>query len=471
MIRVYNTLTGKKEEFVPLMPGKVGMYTCGVTVYDKCHIGHGRSVYVFETIRRYLQYRGFDVTMVRNITDIDDKILAKAQNVAARESIEIGAAWQRVIDVNIAGYYDDLKKLGVAVADREPRATEYVDKIISFVQALIDKEFAYESNGSVYFRVRRYQERCNCYGELSGKKIDDLYAGVRKGEDPDKEDPLDFALWKAKKEGEVGWTSPWGEGRPGWHIECSVMATDILGATFDIHGGGKDLVFPHHENEIAQSRAKTGVEFARYWLHHGLITIENQKMSKSLGNFTTLSDALASMPADVLKIMYLSAHYRSPLDFSEAKLTEAKRVYERLSILVTKLDAYEPVSVTNVTLLKLRDAFVEYMDDDFNTPAGFSVMFELLTAVNTHDENDTAFFGQARQLKDEMFSIFGLECRTTTQAVGLSDVEIEAKIEDRKIAKKNKDFAKADAIRAELLEKGIVLEDKPGGVTEWRVKV
>ncbi len=334
MLKIYNTLTKKKEEFRPQDNNQVKMYACGVTVYDHCHIGHARSLYVFEVMRRYIKYKGYDIKFVRNITDVDDKIINKARAWANEQNIPFQEAFDKVRNTYIDSYYRDLNVLGLPKADLEPKATENIDEMIIYIEKLIEKKFAYESGGSVYFSVRNLPQ----YGQLSGKKIDDLRESVRIDTDANKRDPLDFALWKQAKEDEPSWPSPWGKGRPGWHIECSVMSQKYLKTeTLDIHGGGLDLVFPHHENERAQAEAGTGKSFANYWIHHGLLTIEKQKMAKSLGNFVTIVNALAKYPADILKLFYLQAHYSSSIDFSWERMEEAKKAYERIVILRDKL--------------------------------------------------------------------------------------------------------------------------------------
>ena len=345
MLVVYNTLSSKKEVFKPIKSRKVYMYTCGVTVYDRCHIGHGRSLYVFEVIRRYLSFLGFKVVMIRNITDIDDKIIAKANEVRREYRISIDEAVSRVTQENISAYYEDLKNIGIPRADFEPKATEHIQDMVEFIKGLVDKGFAYCINGSVYFRVNKFSQ----YGKLSGQNTEQMLSGIRVDISEGKEDPLDFALWKRAKEGEPSWDSPWGKGRPGWHIECSVMARFYAGDTIDIHGGGKDLVFPHHENEIAQSESFTGKNFSNYWMHHGLVTINRQKMSKSIGNFITLQEALDKYGGDVLKIFYLSATYHSPLDFTNKSIDEARRVFERLIILSDHLSKFCSGDVSNIS--------------------------------------------------------------------------------------------------------------------------
>ncbi len=470
MIKIYNTLRRKKEEFKPLSPSEVKMYTCGVTVYDECHIGHGRSLYIFEVIRRYFEFRGFRVRFVRNITDIDDKILNRAKELAQAEEISIEEAWRKVVDRYTQSYYQDLESLRIDKADIEPCASEHIAQIIDFVEELLKSGFAYQKQGSVYFRVRRYQQAFSSYGELSGKNIDDLINFVRIEADPNKEDPLDFALWKAKKENEVGWPSPWGEGRPGWHIECSVMAINYLGQTFDIHGGGKDLIFPHHENEIAQAKAKTHQEFARFWIHHGLITVNQEKMSKSLKNFITLREAIDRYSSDTLKIFYLFSHYRSPLDFSSEKIREAERIKERIFIFVEQLRPYkkrDEIAFRFPQIEALYRKFIEAMDDDFNMPKGFSIIFNLIELANKNIGRGEDFFSELKSLFYkilEVFAIFPQERGFSSEFLKY----VEDKIRERTQLRSSKKFKEADQIRKELLEKGIVLEDLPGGKTRWR---
>lgn len=475
MIKIYNNLSRKKEEFTPLEDNLVRMYTCGVTVYDDCHIGHGRSLYIFEVIRRYLKFKGFKVQFIRNITDVDDKILNKANELINKgQETDIHKAWQKVITTYTAGYYQDLENLSIDKADIEPRASTHIADILDFIQALMKRGYAYEKNGNVYFRIRKYQEDFKSYGELSGKKdLDELINFVRIEANPDKEDPLDFALWKAKKENEVSWASPWGEGRPGWHIECSVMSMKYLGDTFDIHGGGKDLMFPHHENEIAQAKAKTGKELARFFIHHGLITINSQKMSKSLKNFLTLKEALKKYSQDVLKIFYLSSHYRSPLDFSEDRIAESQRIRERISILIQQLRTFQVLTnfrnCSHQALSDVYNKFIEAMDDDFNMPLGFSLIFELMRIVNESQEKNENFFQEAKTLLYqilELFAIFPKEKEAPPEFIEY----VEKKINDRNKFREKKDYAKADAIRDELFKKGIVLEDLPHNASRWRFK-
>lgn len=470
MLKIYNTLTKQKEEFRPLQEGKVSMYTCGVTVYDDCHIGHARSIYVFEVMRRYFEYKGFKVDFVRNITDIDDKILIKSLDVAKNKSISLDDAWQEVVETNISNYRKDVEDLDLRVPDFEPKASEYVEKIIDFISVLIQRGYAYESDGSVYFRTRKYNEEYQCYGELSGKKIDDLYSGVRKGQDEAKEEALDFVLWKAKKENEVGWESPWGDGRPGWHIECSVMSTDILGDTFDIHGGGLDLVFPHHENEIAQSKAKSGKDYAKLWIHHGLLSINRQKMSKSLGNFVTIQDILSKYSSDILKIFFSQAGYSSTIDFSWERIEEAKKAYARILNLKERLDEIQDIDPADLSkdVLTFKEQFEECMDDDFNTPKALAVLFDLAHFANrAFDAESLDVLPSVKSLFYKISEVVALSFKKIEKTKNISEIEVLEKIKLRTEAKQNKDYAAADAIRDELLALGVAIKDKSGGITDW----
>lgn len=466
-IFIHNSLTRKKEEFIPLNPAKVNIYSCGVTVYDDCHIGHARSLYIFEVIRRYLKYRGFEVRFVRNITDIDDKIINRAN--------ERKKDWKELVKEYIDGYHRDLEVLGILEADKEPRATENIDEMKKHIQGLIEKGYAYETETGVYFAVRKFKD----YGKLSGQSIEQMLSGVRKEADETKVDPLDFALWKKSKPGEPSWPSPWSDGRPGWHIECSVMSTKYLKTdTLDIHAGGRDLIFPHHENEIAQSEALTGKTFAKYWIHHGLLTINGQKMSKSLGNFLTVKDALKKYHPDVLKIFYLQAHYSSPIDFSEKKMEEARQALERILIFVEK-KVSNSVSHVDKSDFKeiyfLKDKFIKAMDDDFNTPQGLAAIFDLVTLANKN-KDDMVFHEKARDTLRELLGIFGIRLivnvNQTFPITGrvFSKEIIENKIEERNQARKNKDYVLSDSIRKELEELGVILEDTKDGTT-WRRKL
>ena len=477
MLKINNTLTRKKEEFTPQKKSVVKMYTCGVTVYDDCHIGHGRSLYIFEVMRRYLEYRGFKVEFVRNITDVDDKIINRAREWAKKENISLTEAFDKVRKTYIDSYHEDLDLLKIPRSNLEPLATDNIPQMQEYIKKLIDKGLAYEADGSVYFSIRAFSS----YGKLSGKRIDDLFESVRIESDPNKKDPLDFALWKKVKPDEPSWDSPWGRGRPGWHIECSVMSQRYLKTdTLDIHGGGRDLVFPHHENELAQSESLTGKPFAKYWIHHGLLTIDNQKMAKSLGNFVTIKDVLSKYPADVLKMFYLGGHYSSSMDFSWARMDEAKSAYERIVISRDKLDKYlAGKKIAKKTLwgtgeLKnFEDEFTEAMDDDFNMPKGLAVLFAIVNACHgelaSDDPRKDEDLAYARDVIEKITNIFALTF-DHKQESKISDSEVENFIQQRLDAKKNKDYAKADSIRKDLESKGIILEDSKDG-TQWRRKL
>ncbi|AOL33107.1 cysteine--tRNA ligase [Geobacillus thermoleovorans] len=461
-IRLYNTLTRKKEPFEPLEPNKVKMYVCGPTVYNYIHIGNARAAIVFDTIRRYLEFRGYDVTYVSNFTDVDDKLIKAAR--------ELGESVPAIAERFIEAYFEDIQALGCKKADIHPRVTENIDTIIEFIQALIDKGYAYEVDGDVYYRTRKFRE----YGKLSHQSIDELQAGARIEIGEKKDDPLDFALWKAAKEGEICWDSPWGKGRPGWHIECSAMARKYLGDTIDIHAGGQDLTFPHHENEIAQSEALTGKPFAKYWLHNGYLNINNEKMSKSLGNFVLVHDIIREIDPQVLRFFMLSVHYRHPINYSEELLESARRGLERLKTAYSNLQHRLQAS-TNLTdndeewvsrIADIRASFIREMDDDFNTANGIAVLFELAKQANLYLQEKTtsekvihAFLREFEQLAD----VLGL----TLKQDELLDEEIEALIQKRNEARKNRDFALADRIRDKLRAKNIILEDTPQG-TRWK---
>jgi cysteinyl-tRNA synthetase len=461
-IRLYNTLTRKKELFEPLEPNKVKMYVCGPTVYNYIHIGNARAAIVFDTIRRYLEFRGYEVKYVSNFTDVDDKLIKAAR--------ELGEDVPTIAERFIQAYFEDITALGCKKADVHPRVTENIETIIEFIQALIDKGYAYEVDGDVYYRTRKFAE----YGKLSHQSIDELKAGARIEVGEKKEDPLDFALWKAAKEGEICWDSPWGKGRPGWHIECSAMARKYLGDTIDIHAGGQDLTFPHHENEIAQSEALTGKPFAKYWLHNGYLNINNEKMSKSLGNFVLVHDIIQQIDPQVLRFFMLSVHYRHPINYSEELLESAKKGLERLKTSYFNLK-HRLQSSTNLTddddqwlarIQEQHEAFIREMDDDFNTANGIAVLFELskqanlyLLEKNTSERVIHAFLREFEQLLD----VLGI----TLQEEELLDEEIEALIQKRNEARKNRNFALADQIRDELKAKNIILEDTPQG-TRWK---
>lgn len=463
-MKIYNSLTRKKEEFVPLKPGKVSMYVCGPTVYNYFHIGNGRTFIVFDTIRRYMEYRGYEVNFVQNFTDIDDKMINKAneENTTVKE---IG-------DKYICEYYKDADGLNIKRATTNPRATEYINEIIDFVSGLIEKGYAYEVNGDVYFRTKKFEE----YGQLIGQNLDDLQAGARINVDERKEDPMDFAIWKAQKPGEPAWECPWGLGRPGWHIECSCMAKKLLGDTIDIHAGGMDLAFPHHENEIAQSEALTGKKFANYWMHAAFLNVNNQKMSKSLNNFLTARDALKEYDADVIRFLMLSGHYRIQLNFSNELLESAKASVERLYNAIGNLENLisevknEKMIDEEIKYLESLDAYrqryIEKMDDDFNTADAISVLFDLIRDINSNVGIDTSkeLCEKALELIRELGLPLGILQKTTK---GDLEAEVEALIAERQQARKDRNFALADKIRDELKARGIELLDTPQGV-RWK---
>ena len=465
-LHLYNTLTRKKEVFKPLEQGKINMYVCGITVYDFCHIGHARVLVAFDVITRFLRSQGWDVNYVRNITDIDDKILNRAN--------ENGEIFSDLTDRMIEAMHEDEQALGIIPPSIEPRATAYIDDILAMVQILVNKGYAYATdNGDVYYRVSRFSE----YGKLSNRNPEDLLAGARVEIDEVKEDPRDFALWKGVKSGEVNWESPWGPGRPGWHIECSAMSTCCLGDTFDIHGGGPDLPFPHHENEIAQSEAATGKKYVNYWMHAGAVRVDNEKMSKSLGNFFTIREVLKKYHPEIVRYFLLSSHYRSPISYSEDNLLEAKSGLERF---YTALRPFANVPAASLDSLKGSEyyqRFVDAMNDDFNSREALAAMYDLVRDINTLAKTDVE---KARTLVAELkalcevFGILGADAEAFLQGGGLTDnaddltsEAIEALIEERVAAKKNRDFARADGIREELLSQGVVLEDSREGTT-WR---
>ncbi|MDT9027677.1 cysteine--tRNA ligase [Rossellomorea yichunensis] len=461
-IRLYNTLTRKKEEFKPLEEGKVKMYVCGPTVYNYIHIGNARPAIVFDTVRRYLEYRGFDVHFVSNFTDVDDKLIRAAK--------ELGMDVPTVAQRFIQAYFEDTGALGCKKADVHPTVTDNIDAIIDFISALVEKGFAYESQGDVYYRTRKFDG----YGKLSHQPIDELKAGARIDVGDKKEDALDFVLWKAAKEGEISWESPWGEGRPGWHIECSAMAKRYLGDTIDIHAGGQDLTFPHHENEIAQSEALTGKPFAKYWMHNGYINIDNEKMSKSLGNFVLVHDIIKEQDPQVLRFFMLSVHYRHPINYNLELLQNAESALDRIKTAYENLK-HRKESSTDLTdnnrewldkIAELKAQFISEMDDDFNTANGISVLFELsrqanyyLMEKNTATEVIDTFLSQF----EDFFSVLGL----SLQEAELLDEEVEELIEKRVQARKDRNFRLADEIRDTLKEMNIILEDTPQGI-RWK---
>jgi cysteinyl-tRNA synthetase len=491
MIKLFNTLTGKKEEFVPLTPGRVTMYACGVTVYDYSHLGHARGAVAFDLIQRYFRRKGFEVKYVRNFTDVDDKII----NRAKEEGISAAEVARKYIDA----YQEDMKRLGVGRADVEPRATDHIQEMIGVIKGLVEKGHAYAVEGDVYFRVASFRD----YGRLSKRNLEDLKAGARVEVDERKQDPLDFALWKSSKPGEPAWDSPWGPGRPGWHIECSAMGFKHLGETFDIHAGGKDLVFPHHENEIAQSEAYSGKKFVNYWLHNGFVNINAEKMSKSLGNFFTIRDILNQYDAEVVRLFLLSTHYRSPIDFSDANLKDARAGLDRFYTMKEgilkflagkKAPAVKPAEVVEAgdrglyeKIQDLPKAFEEAMDDDFNTAYAIGLLYDLVRDVNrflgeADKKNEggayfvlsaalASFSGVSKTLgiflrePEEWFK----EGRLADSKVTLSVERIEELIHLRNEARARKDWAEADRVRKILDDGGVELFDRPDG-TAWKPK-
>lgn len=464
-MKLYNTLTRKKEKFIPITKGEVKMYVCGPTVYNFFHIGNGRTFIVFDTIRRYFEYRGYKVNFVQNFTDIDDKMIKRAN--------EEGITVKNVGDKYIKEYYTDADALNIERATTNPRATEFIGQIIKFVKDLIDKGYAYEVDGDVYFSTKKFEG----YGKLSGQNIEDLQAGARINVDERKQDPMDFAIWKAKKEGEPAWKCPWGEGRPGWHIECSCMAKNLLGDTIDIHAGGMDLAFPHHENEIAQSEALTGEPFAHYWLHSAYVNVNNQKMSKSLNNFFTARDVLKEYDADVIRFLMLSCHYRVQLNYSKDLLDSARssveRVYNAIGNLENLIDEVSREEMNEEekaylnSLDKYRQKYIEKMDDDFNTADAITAIFDLIKDTNTNININSSkeLAKEALSLIRELGAPLGMFQKSTKDAA-LAE-EVERLIEERQQARKNKDFALSDKIRDDLKDRGIVLEDTPQGV-RWK---
>lgn len=492
-MKIYNTLTGKKEPFEPLAPGSVGMYVCGVTVYDLCHIGHARSALVFDVIRRYFESRGMKVTYVRNFTDIDDKIIARAKKE--------GVNWKEVAEKYIEEYYRDMNLLGVRKADIEPKATDHIEEIQRMIDKLLERGYAYKTDGDVYYKVKRFEE----YGKLSKRNTEDMLAGARVEIDEKKEDPLDFALWKSSKADEPSWSSPWGGGRPGWHIECSAMSVKYLGMTFDIHGGGKDLIFPHHENEIAQSEAYTGRPFARYWIHNGFVNVNQEKMSKSLGNFFTIREIFEKYPyseqatAEVLRYFLISSHYRTPVDFSDQGMRSAHAALDGFYGMFQRIDEIKQAEKKKVrgdqplreAMSRCKREFLGAMDDDFNTAGAIATLQKLRKEVNTQIGK-----GISMEVKIELGNIF----KTFGKVLGLFSVDpfrweflktidihitdkitlkehvsvklirgeeekIQRLIAEREEARRRKDWKRSDEIRDQLKEAGIILEDRPDGTT------
>lgn len=460
-LKLYNTLTRKKEDFVPIEPRKVKMYSCGPTVYNYFHIGNARPFIIFDTLRRYLEYRGYEVDFVQNFTDIDDKMIKRAN--------EEGITVKELADRFIGEYFTDAHGLGIKEATVHPKATENIDAIIGIINKLIEKGYAYNVNGDVYFRVKKFKD----YGKLSHQPLENLEAGARIEVGAHKEDPMDFTVWKAKKEGEPAWESPWGEGRPGWHIECSAMVNKYLGETIDIHSGGQDLIFPHHENEIAQSEAANGVPFAHYWLHNGYINVDNRKMSKSLNNFFTVRDVAKEFDYDVIRFFMLSAHYRNPINFSHELLCQARAGLERIKNCFDSLEFLKKTAsdgecddAVKKELEKFRQRFIDAMDDDINTADAISVIFDLVKYINiTADGSQSLATAEAAQsMLCELAEVLGIEIKDKQEFL---DADIEKLIEERNEARKAKDFKRADEIRDTLKENGIVLEDTRQGV-KWK---
>ena len=498
-IRIYNTLTKEKQDFVPIKENQVGIYSCGITAYDSCHMGHARGAMAFDMIVRYFRYKGFKVTFVRNYTDIDDKII----NRANKENRD----WKELAEFYIKEYADNMSRLGNQTPDIEPRATDHIKEMIETIQMLIDKGLAYKTSSGVYFSVRKFP----CYGKLSGKNIEDLESGARVDVDEEKRDPLDFALWKASKPGEPKWQSPFGEGRPGWHIECSAMSAKYLGNTFDIHGGGYDLIFPHHENEIAQSEGAHGCCFANYWIHNGFLNIDSQKMSKSLGNFLSVTQELERHHPEAIRHFFLSSHYRSQLDYTPQTLGECEAAVDRFYETMLRLDkaassetkpvipavvsgdpadsTRSPINTSGIkeSLNSALPRIEAFMDDDFNTAGAYGVIFEIVRETNK--ALDAGLSGEeAKTLKlkwnalrtelVKMFGMFGLEPtvymadrqKIASATKGVDTSKIESLIAERASARKGRDFAKADAAKKALLDMGVELRDKPDGTTEWKLK-
>ena len=475
-LRVYNSLGKKKEHFEPLVPGKVRMYVCGPTVYDSCHIGHARSVIVFDVIVRYLKAKGFDVTYVRNFTDVDDKIIDKAN--------QLGIDSQEVAERFIKEFNEDMDALNVERANIEPKATEHISQIIEFIERLIEKGFAYRINGDVYYSVEKFKE----YGKLSGRRLEDMEAGARVEIDERKHNPFDFVLWKSSKPGEPAWESPWGKGRPGWHIECSAMSNEYLGETFDIHGGGKDLNFPHHENEIAQSEAIFGKPFVKYWIHNGFVNIDQEKMSKSLGNFLMIKDVIKTYHPEVVRLFLLSNHYRSPIDFTDKAMGEARSGLDKIYAFLER--AEEKIGLMSDQDVETGDCwqrFSEAMDDDFNSARGIGILFDTVRSTNRlldqHQDNlsqkikktiqsnrsDILKIGNVLGILMEPPKVYfdkkrfqGLEQKSIDPAV------IDKMVKEREDARKTKDWEKADQIRKQLDDMNIIIEDRPDG-TIWKI--
>ena len=462
MLSIYNTFSGRKEEFRPIEPGKVRMYVCGITTYDYCHLGHARCLMAFDVIVRYLRSRGFDVTYVRNITDIDDKILARAE--------ENGELFSNLTERFIEAMHEDERALGILPPDQEPRATVYMDEIIAMIEILVEGGYAYRAeNGDVYFSVLRFPD----YGRLSNKNLDELLSGARVDPGELKRDPRDFALWKSSPDEGVGWDSPWGYGRPGWHIECSAMSCRTLGKHFDIHGGGSDLIFPHHENEIAQSVAATGEPFANLWMHNGPLRIDDEKMSKSLGNFFTVREVLSRHEAEVVRQFLIASHYRSPLNYSERALARSASALKRL---YTALQGLETTKARALVNSRFERAFNAAMDDDFNTPVAFRVLFDLAREINRlKGGEDTRAAAQLGRLLVKLGGVLGIlqaEPETWLRGAGAEHIDaarVESLIAAREQAREEKNWKEADRIRDQLSAMNVVVEDGAGG-SRWRLK-
>jgi len=470
-LRVHNTRTGRVEVFTPLHPPRVGMYVCGVTVYDRSHIGHARALVCFDVMYRYLRFLGYEVLFVRNFTDVDDKIIQRGR--------ERGLTAKEVSEANITSFREDMQLLGCAAPQVEPKATEHIDEMIALIGELEAKGLAYAARGDVYFAV----DKLPSYGQLSGRRLEDMQAGARVEVDDIKRHPMDFALWKASKPGEPSWNSPWGAGRPGWHIECSAMATKYLGQPFDIHGGGNDLIFPHHENEIAQSEGAKGCQLARYWLHNGMVNLGTEKMSKSLGNVWTVADAAREVGGEALRLLVLGTHYRGPLDFQPARLLETRRTLDRVYESLARADAAlaatpaaADAAVRDAILADFRDG----MDDDFNTARGLATLFDAMRALNRHaDAGEWAQAAGVRAAMATMTGVLGVGGQDARaflardkvrglEGGALSPADIERLIGERNAARKGRDFTRADAIRDELKAQGVVLEDGAAGTT-WKL--
>lgn len=482
-MKIYNSRTRKKEEFVSIVEKQIGMYVCGPTVYDEPHIGHARSAYIFDVIKRYLKYRGYEVTFVRNVTDVDDKIINKAKDLY-KDAVDLIAATKEVSKKYLDAYHRDMELLGIARPDREPKATEYIAKMIVFIENLIARGAAYAADGDVYFNVQKARD----YGKLSNQNMEKMEIGARVSAGDKKKDGLDFALWKAAKEGEPYWESPWGKGRPGWHIECSVMSSDILGDEFDIHGGGIDLIFPHHENEVAQSEG-AGKAFARFWIHNGLLTINSEKMAKSLGNFISIQDFMKTYKdADYLKLLFLNTHYRHPVDYTKEKIDEMKMQKERFMILFDKIDRVAKISGMHPTAAletiqaaksegEIVRAFEEAMDDDFNTPLALASLFEAVTFANKLMQGKDDFTRyeieellSLKQLITRLAAVFALDIARDLTKTDVDEALVLRLIQDRNNARANRDFKAADTIRKKLSDDlGVILEDTKDG-TIWRKK-